>query len=77
MPEAKTLLTTVVVTVALSVVLHGLTSVPLVAAYHRWYAAHAAGQSGGGRGGAGDHASAAAPARRRRAPAAGRVEGGD
>ena len=31
-----------VVTVALSVVLHGLTSVPLVAAYHRWYEAHTA-----------------------------------
>jgi NhaP-type Na+/H+ or K+/H+ antiporter len=36
-PEQQTLLTTVVVTVALSVVLHGLTSVPLVGAYHRWY----------------------------------------
>ena len=36
------LLTTVVVTVALSVVLHGLTSVPLVGVYHRWYEAHAA-----------------------------------
>ena len=34
------MLTTVVVTVALSVVLHGLTSAPLVTAYHRWYAAH-------------------------------------
>jgi NhaP-type Na+/H+ or K+/H+ antiporter len=33
-------LTTVTATVALSVVLHGLTSAPLVAVYHRWYAAH-------------------------------------
>lgn len=40
-PEEQTLLTTVVVTVAFSVVLHGLTSVPLVRAYHRWYEAHA------------------------------------
>ena len=40
-PEAQTLLATVVVTVGLSVFLHGITSVPLVAAYHRWYAAHA------------------------------------
>jgi sodium/hydrogen antiporter len=40
-PEEHTLLTAVVVTVALSVVLHGLTSVPLVAAYHRWYEGHA------------------------------------
>lgn len=36
-PEQQTLLTTVAVTVALSVVLHGLTSAPLVASYHRWY----------------------------------------
>jgi NhaP-type Na+/H+ or K+/H+ antiporter len=43
-PEQQTLLTTVVVTVALSVLLHGLTSVPLVAVYHRWYAAHVAAQ---------------------------------
>ena len=41
-PEATTLLTTVVVTVAFSVVAHGLTSVPLAAAYHRWYDAHTA-----------------------------------
>ena len=41
-PEAQTLLSTVVVTVGLSVFLHGLTSVPLVARYHRWYAAQAA-----------------------------------
>ncbi len=39
-PEVQTLLATVVVTVGLSVFLHGITSVPLVAAYHRWYAAH-------------------------------------
>ncbi len=40
-PEEQTLLTTVVVTVALSVVLHGLTSVPLVRLYHGWYESHA------------------------------------
>jgi NhaP-type Na+/H+ or K+/H+ antiporter len=39
-PEMQTLLTTVAVTVALSVVLHGLTSVPFVRVYHRWYEAH-------------------------------------
>ena len=41
-PEGEVVLTTVIVTVALSVILHGLTSVPLVAVYHRWYAAHSA-----------------------------------
>lgn len=41
-PEGEVLLTTVVVTVALSILLHGLTSVPLVAAYQRWYVAKAA-----------------------------------
>jgi NhaP-type Na+/H+ or K+/H+ antiporter len=41
-PDGEVLLTTVVLTVSLSVVLHGLTSVPLVAAYHRWYTAHTA-----------------------------------
>jgi NhaP-type Na+/H+ or K+/H+ antiporter len=41
-PEAATLLTVVTVTVAISVLAHGLTSAPLVAAYHRWYAAHSA-----------------------------------
>jgi len=40
-PEGQTLLTTVVVTVALSVILHGLTSVPFMRAYHRWYEGHA------------------------------------
>jgi len=40
-PEGETLLATVVVTVALSVLLHGLTSVPFVRTYHRWYEAHA------------------------------------
>ena len=40
-PEEQTLLTTVIVTVALSVILHGLTSVPLVRAYRRWYDGHA------------------------------------
>jgi sodium/hydrogen antiporter len=38
-PQARTVLATVTVTVALSVFLHGLTSAPLVAAYHRWYMA--------------------------------------
>ncbi len=41
-PDARTLLTTVMLTVLLSVFLHGLSSVPLVAAYSRWYAAHTA-----------------------------------
>ncbi|MCX6374406.1 MAG: cation:proton antiporter [Actinobacteria bacterium] len=40
-PEEQTLLTTVVVTVALSVLLHGLTSAPLANAYQRWYKSHA------------------------------------
>ncbi|GLI26732.1 sodium:proton antiporter [Agromyces rhizosphaerae] len=38
-PEQEVVLTTVLVTVALSILLHGLTSVPLVARYHRWSAA--------------------------------------
>ena len=42
-PESQTLLTTVGVTVALSVLLHGLTSVPLIAAYKRWYESHTEG----------------------------------
>ncbi|WP_120337333.1 cation:proton antiporter [Cryobacterium soli] len=41
-PEGKVVLTTVLVTVALSVILHGLSSVPLVSAYHRWFTAYAA-----------------------------------
>ena len=36
-PDANPVLTTVVVTVTLSVVLHGLTALPLIAAYRRWY----------------------------------------
>ncbi len=40
-PQGETLLTTVIVTVALSVLLHGLTSAPLVGVYHRWYESHA------------------------------------
>lgn len=39
-PEARTLFATVGLTVLLSVFLHGVSSVPLVAAYSRWYAAH-------------------------------------
>ncbi|WP_143111463.1 sodium:proton antiporter [Arthrobacter sp. ov118] len=65
-PEGEVVLTTVVVTVALSVVLHGLTSVPLVAAYHRWYAAHTAGHPA-----AAEAASATLPRRRRQFPGAG------
>lgn len=41
-PEGEVVLTTVVVTVALSILLHGLSSVPLVKRYHRWYSAHSA-----------------------------------
>lgn len=47
-PEGEVVLSTVVVTVALSVLLHGLSSVPLVDAYHRWYTAHAAGHPAAG-----------------------------
>ncbi|WP_344371495.1 sodium:proton antiporter [Agromyces tropicus] len=39
-PEGETVLTTVVVTVAMSIILHGLTSAPLVDLYHRWYDAN-------------------------------------
>jgi NhaP-type Na+/H+ or K+/H+ antiporter len=42
-PDRQTLLTTVMMIILLSVFLHGLSSVPLVTAYSRWYAAHAAG----------------------------------
>ena len=41
-PDGEVVFTTVIVTVALSVVLHGLTSVPLIALYHRWYRTHTA-----------------------------------
>jgi sodium/hydrogen antiporter len=41
-PDKQTLLTTVMVTILLSVFLHGLSSVPLVGAYSRWYTAHVA-----------------------------------
>jgi NhaP-type Na+/H+ or K+/H+ antiporter len=41
-PDRQVLLTTVMMIILLSVFLHGLSSVPLVAAYSRWYAAHAA-----------------------------------
>ena len=40
LPDAQTVITTVMMTVLLSIFLHGLSSVPLVAAYSRWYAAH-------------------------------------
>jgi len=39
-PDAHLLFTTVTVTVAFSVIAHGLSSTPLVGVYHRWYAAH-------------------------------------
>jgi sodium/hydrogen antiporter len=39
-PDSQMLLTTVMMTILLSVFLHGLSSVPLVAAYSRWYTAH-------------------------------------
>ena len=42
-PDSEVVLTTVLVTVALSVILHGLTSVPFVALYRRWYEQHSAG----------------------------------
>jgi NhaP-type Na+/H+ or K+/H+ antiporter len=41
-PDSQMLLTTVMMTILLSVFLHGLSSVPLVAAYSRWYTAHVA-----------------------------------
>jgi NhaP-type Na+/H+ or K+/H+ antiporter len=41
-PDRQMLLTTVMMTILLSVFLHGLSSVPLVAVYSRWYAAHVA-----------------------------------
>jgi NhaP-type Na+/H+ or K+/H+ antiporter len=40
MPDADPLLVAVVVTVALSVFLHGLSAMPLVSIYHRWYESH-------------------------------------
>jgi len=41
-PDRQVLLTTVMLIILLSVFLHGLSSVPLVAAYSRWYAAQVA-----------------------------------
>jgi NhaP-type Na+/H+ or K+/H+ antiporter len=43
-PDAQLLFTVATITVALSVVAHGLTSAPLVGVYHRWYEAHKAGR---------------------------------
>jgi NhaP-type Na+/H+ or K+/H+ antiporter len=40
LPDADPLLVTVMVTVALSVFLHGLTAIPFVSVYHRWYDSH-------------------------------------
>jgi len=45
-PDQQVLLTTVMMIILLSVFLHGLSSVPLVAAYSRWYAAHVADHPG-------------------------------
>jgi sodium/hydrogen antiporter len=39
-PDRQMLLTTVMLIILMSVFSHGLSSVPLVAAYSRWYAAH-------------------------------------
>jgi len=41
-PDSRMLFTTVTLTVAISVIAHGLSSGPLVGVYHRWYAAHTA-----------------------------------
>jgi NhaP-type Na+/H+ or K+/H+ antiporter len=41
-PNRQMLFTTVMLIILLSVFLHGLSSVPLVAAYSRWYGAHVA-----------------------------------
>ena len=70
-PEANTLLTTVAVTVFLSVFLHGFTSVPFVAMYHRWYEAHAE-RTPAGAGGGARRRCRAAGIRRRRATWGGR-----
>jgi NhaP-type Na+/H+ or K+/H+ antiporter len=40
LPHSETIITTIVLTVALSVVAHGVTARPLTDAYARWYAAH-------------------------------------
>jgi sodium/hydrogen antiporter len=45
-PDQQTVLTAVALTVFLSIFLHGLTSVPLIAAYVRWFEAHAASHPG-------------------------------
>ncbi|MEV8267329.1 cation:proton antiporter [Microbacterium sp. NPDC076911] len=68
-PEAEVVLTTVVVTVALSILLHGLSSVPLVAAYHRWYSAHSSRTPD-----AAEAVSTIVPRRRREIPGAARAE---
>jgi NhaP-type Na+/H+ or K+/H+ antiporter len=39
-PDRQRLLTTVMMTILLSVFLHGLSSIPLVSVYSRWYKAH-------------------------------------
>lgn len=40
MPHARPLLVTVIVTVGLSVFLHGISAMPFIAIYHRWFESH-------------------------------------
>ncbi|WP_353814989.1 cation:proton antiporter [Agromyces sp. SYSU T00266] len=68
-PEGETVLTTIVVTVALSIVLHGLTSAPLVEVYQRWYGANTPSDSTEG-----ESAPTSLPRRRRQFPG---MNGGD
>ncbi|WP_438853455.1 cation:proton antiporter [Agromyces sp. M3QZ16-3] len=62
-PEGETVLTAVVVTVALSIILHGLTSVPFVDVYQRWYDANTPTGSA-----AGESVPSTLPRRRRQFP---------
>ncbi|MGR2751867.1 cation:proton antiporter [Agromyces arachidis] len=64
-PEDDLVLTTVLTTIALSILLHGLTSVPLSGAYHRWYERHVAAEPS-----AEEAVPARMPRRRRQVPAA-------
>jgi len=71
-PEGETVLTTVVVTVAFSITLHGLTSAPLVEVYHRWYDANTPTGSTEG-----ESAPATMLRRRRQLPGVNGANGGD
>ncbi|WP_353808638.1 cation:proton antiporter [Agromyces sp. SYSU T00194] len=62
-PDQEVVLTTVLVTVALSILLHGLSSVPLVARYQSWWEAHRAGDPN-----AGESVDTAMPRARRELP---------